>query len=451
MQNRNRMSRRHFLQIAGLGAASTLVLAACPAPVAAPSGGSSESSAPAAEKVVLTFGHHWEAAFRPVQEEFDKKYQEAHPDVEFQYTYNTWGDHNTIVPTWAAANTLPDIIYVHGSRAFPWAFEGIIISIQDQVDQDEPFNVAGIWEESLRLYRFKGNLIGIPYDHGAIILGYNKDIFDAAGEAYPDDTWTMDKFREVALKLTKTEGDQPQWGWSGGLPDFGNGGNDCMLRPWGAQEMNDVEDKLMLDTPEAAAAVQFWTDLINVDKSAPTPAQSQAFEQGAFIAGRIAMDTVASWSTPTLKQFASFNWDVAAWPQGTQRGCGAFGSGFSITRDSKHPEPAWQYMSAYLSKEGMEEVWGRSGRGSPARKDAYQSWMDSESAPDNAQAYLDALDTYAVTSSPFQTLAAAEINDICSRQATLLRNGETNVTDALAAIMSEGQPVLDEATARAKG
>ena len=451
MQNSNRMSRRHFLQVAGVGAASAFALAACPAPVAVPSSGSSEGSAPAAEKVVLTFGHHWEAAFRPVQEEFDKKYAEQHPGVEFEYTYNTWGDHNQIVPTWAAANTLPDIIYVHGSRSFPWAFEGIIINIQDQVDQDEAFNVKGIWEESLRLYRFKGNLVGIPYDHGSIILGYNKDIFDAAGEAYPDNTWTMDKFREVALKLTKLEGDQPQWGWSGDNPNFGNGDNDCMLRPWGAQEMNDIEDKLMLDTPEAAAAVQFWVDLITVDKSAPTPADSQAFEQGAFIAGRVAMHKVASWSTPTLKEFASFNWDVAAWPKATTRGCGAFGSGFSITRDSKHVEAAWQYMSAYLSKEGMEEMWGRSGRGSPAREAAYESWMNSASAPDNAQAYLEALNTYAITSSPFQTLAAAELNDICARQATLLRNGEANVTDALAAIMAEGQPVLDEATARAKG
>lgn len=445
------LSRRKFLQFSA-SALGVAALAACaPPPAGAPAASGGQAAAPAGEKIVLTFGHHWEAAFRPTQDTFDKKYIEQHPNIDLQSTYNTWSDHNNIVPTWAAANQLPDVIYVHGSRSYPWAFEGIIISIQDQVDKDEAFNVKGIWEESLRLYRFKGNLVGIPYDHGAIILGYNKDIFDAAGEAYPDDTWNMDKLREVALKLTKTDGDQPQWGWSGGFPDFGNGGNDCMLRPWGAQEMNAEEDKLMLDTPEAAAAVQFWYDMTHTDKSSPTPSQSQAFEQGAFIAGRVAMDTVASWSTPTLKQFASFNWDVAAWPGATAKGCGAFGSGFSVTRDSKHPNEAWEYLSAYLSKDGMEEMWGRSGRGSPARKDAYESWMKSASAPANAQAYLTALDSYAVTSSPFQTLAAAEINDICSRQATLLRNGEAQVADALATIMKEGQPVLEAAAARAKG
>ncbi|MFZ4850049.1 MAG: twin-arginine translocation signal domain-containing protein [Caldilinea sp.] len=56
----NQLSRRRFLQLAGTGAASLALLAACQAPVAAPSGG----EAPAAEGVTLTFGHHWEAAFR---------------------------------------------------------------------------------------------------------------------------------------------------------------------------------------------------------------------------------------------------------------------------------------------------------------------------------------------------------------------------------------------------
>ena len=32
---------------------------------------------------------------------------------------------------------------------------------------------------------------GIPYDHGPIIMGYNKDLFDAEGLAYPAEDWTL--------------------------------------------------------------------------------------------------------------------------------------------------------------------------------------------------------------------------------------------------------------------
>ena len=46
---------------------------------------------------------------------------------------------------------------------------------------DEEFNVDGMWEESVRLYRVDGRIHALPYDHGPIILGYNKDMFDAAG------------------------------------------------------------------------------------------------------------------------------------------------------------------------------------------------------------------------------------------------------------------------------
>jgi multiple sugar transport system substrate-binding protein len=447
--NQNLMSRRNFLKLSA-GVVSTAALAACAAPVApAPQQGGAAGSAPATQPVTLSFGHHWEAAFRPVQDDFDRQYREGHPNVQIDITYNTWGDHNQIVPTWAAANTLPDVIYVHGSRAFPWAFENIVVNIQDLVDADEGFNVTGIWDEALNLYRFQGNLHGIPYDHGPLILGYNKDLFDAAGMDYPSEDWTMDDLREAAIALTDLDSDLPTWGWAGTQPGFGNTDHVQALQPWGARLMNEEETQVLINTEEARQAIQFWTDLIVTDGVAPTPAESQAFEQGPWVSGRIAMNQVASWNTPTLARFAPFNWDVAPMPSGPAgRYTSSFGSGFGITRDSNNREAAWQYLSEYLSKEGMETVWGTTGRGSPARSDAYPSWMESDVAPEHAEYFLEALDNYAITGSPYQTLGAAEFNDMTGRHQTLLRSGETTVDAALTAIETEGNRILEEAHAR---
>ena len=69
--------------------------------------------------------------------------------------------------------------------------------------------------------------------------------------------------------------------------------------------------------------------------------------------------------------------------------------------------------------------------------------MDSEDAPDNAVAYLNALKTYAVTGGPFQTLAAPEVLDVIGRQAELMRLGEASVDEAIASIMDEAQGALD--------
>jgi multiple sugar transport system substrate-binding protein len=444
------LSRRRFLQLTGLTATGA-ALAACAAPGGAPAADGG-SAAPSTEAVTVTLGLTWEAAFQGTQKEFDDRFTEAHPDIILEPTYNTWGDHNNIVPTWAAADTLPDLIYVHGSRAFPWAFEGITIPLQSYIDSDEEFNASDVWAEALNLYNFKGEQHGIPYDHGPNLLGYNKDMFDAAGIAYPDETWTMDTLREMSLALTDTTGDIPKWGWSAEMPGLTNQDGVSCLGPWGVELLNEEENELLIDTPEARTAIQYWLDLILVDKSAPTAAESQAFEQGPWQAGQVAMAVVPSWETPSLATFSSFAWDVAPWPTGpVAQATGSFGSGFSLTKNTQHPDQGWAYLREYLSKEGMEFMWGSSGRGSPARKSAYQSWMDSEVVPEHAQYYLEAMDTYAITGRPYQTLAAAELNDIITRQVTLLKNGETDLESAMAAMMGEGSTVLTDAYNRLQG
>jgi len=394
----NRMSRRQFLQVASVGAASAAFLAACPAPAPAGDSGGEGGGEAAAEATTVSMGLTWGASFQPRQAEFNDAFMERNPDIELEVIYNTWADHNKVVPTWAAADQLPDVVYVHGSRGFPWAFEGITIPLDSYTESDEEFDVGGVWQEALRLYNFQGEQHGIPYDHGPILLGYNKDIFDAGGVDYPNADWTMDDLKEAAAALTDLEGEVPQWGYSGNCPAL-------------------------------------------TSTSAPsTPADSQAFEQGPWLSGQVAMENVPSWATPNLTEFASFGWDVAPWPTGPAgRVTGAFGSGFSITNDSKVPDESWRFMREYLSVDGMSFVWGESGRGSPARKAAYDSWMGSENAPEGAQYYLEALDTYAVTSRPYQTLGAAELNDLVNRTTALLKAGDVDVDGALEAIMTDGQ------------
>jgi len=404
-----------------------------------------EGEAPAPAQTVLTFGRHWSIAFRGHQEEWDNMFMERHPEIIIKRTYNTWGEHNQIVPTWAAAGELPDIIYVHGRYAFPWNYEGILISIQSYVDEDEEFNVGGVWEEALKLYQFQGEQYEIPYDHGPVILGYNKNLFDEAGVDYPAEDWTMDDMLEAAKELTKPG----VWGYGGYYGTTFGLGNELgisLVGPWGGEVLNEQETEILLDSPEAMEAIQWWADLIHVHKVAPTPADAEAVPAGVWVAGVAAMFGLASWGTPQLHEFAAFEWDVAPWPKGpVQQITGSFGSGFGITRDCVHPDVAWSYLREYLSKEGMEFMWGESGRGSPARKAAYQSWIESEIAPDHAAYYRDALENYAVTGHPYHTLAGGEIMDIFNRNTGLVQTGDATVEEAVQAIIDEGEPVLQEA------
>lgn len=429
------LSRRDFLKAAAAGAGAA-TLGAAPALF--------NTAALAQEPVTLTVAHAWDISFMPHQEEWDAMFMANNPDIQISNINNTWGDHQTIVPTWAAANQLPDILYVHGSRAYPWAHEGLLIDIEARATEDTAFDVNGIFEEALRLYRYEGNLHSIPYDHGPIILGYNKTMFDANGLDYPTEDWTMDDFKAAALALTIPG---QQWGYSGyyGTINLGNESSQAHLGPWGGTTFNDDESGLLLDSDEARTALNFWFDLMHVDHAIPNEEERSSFPAAIYLSGQVGMLGLATWGTPEMSDFATFEWDVAPWPTGPAgRRTGSFGSGYGITRDSQNPDAAWRYLSAYLSKEGMEFMWGTSGRGSPAREAAYQSYLDSERAPDGAQYYLDALANYAVTGHPYKSLTGPRVMDVINQNNTLLHTGEITVDQFISNVMEQTAPIFAE-------
>lgn len=396
----------------------------------------------AQEPVTLKFAVHWDPPFQPVQSAFDAGFSERHPEISIETIYNTWGDHNAIIPTWAAAGELPDIIYVHGSRAARWAAEGICANLDSYIEATPEFEVEGIFPEALVMYQYEGSQYALPFDHGVILLGYNKDAFDAAGLAYPDETWTMDDLAEAARALTIPN---QQWGFGGFYNGIGLVGEGAVsfLGPWGGANFNEAEDGLLFDTPESRAALEFWYGLI--DEGVIPNAEDVASLGGnqVMYTGQAAMFGMPSWETPGMTDFATFGWDVAPWPEGpVQRVTGAFGSGFCITTQSKNPDAAWLYLSEYLSTEGMIEMWGSSGRGSPARQAAYQSWIDSPYAPEHAQYYLDALENYAINGRPFSSLTGPEVIDVINQNQSLLNTGEISIDQFISNVTEQSAPIF---------
>lgn len=188
---RGTINRRRLIGLLATAAGGVLLAscapAAAPTPTPAPARPAAQPKAaltptPAAQPAAKTEGQvvelqmafTWEAAFQPVQEEFNKKFMERHPNIKIKSTYNTWADHNRVVPTWAAAKTLPDVIHVHGAYIQPWIKLGAFRSLEPYLKQDREFDFPNdFWPEPLKLYRYKGEHYAIPYDHGPLILGYN--------------------------------------------------------------------------------------------------------------------------------------------------------------------------------------------------------------------------------------------------------------------------------------
>ena len=67
--------------------------------------------------------------------------------------------------------------------------------------------LKGVYPQTLEAYKTPDGYYGLPRDFQTIVLFYNKDMFDAAGVAYPTADWTYDDLRNAAKKLTMVGAD----------------------------------------------------------------------------------------------------------------------------------------------------------------------------------------------------------------------------------------------------
>ena len=146
-----------------------------------------------------------------------------------------------------------------------------------------------------------GGQYGLPRDLNTIVLYYNKTMFDAAGIAYPDDTWDWAKLVEVgeaAHEGRERRRDRRPVGLLHRDDRHGELLELARLAERRRHHERRQARQTLLGTPEAAGGIQFLQDLIWKEKIMADPAlfaeTGDAFEQG-----KAAMEANGSWLVPT--------------------------------------------------------------------------------------------------------------------------------------------------------
>ncbi len=212
-----------------------------------------------------------------------------------------------------------------------------------------------------------GKIYGFPRDNDTTVLYYNKDLFDDAGVAYPDETWTWDEFLEAAKALTVRDarGRVVQYGVVLESNKYFN-----FLHQNGADMFDDPLNptRFTLDDPKAIEALQFMADLINEHQVAPSFAQMLQLGSSTelFQTGRVAMAMTNAARIPTFQQ-APFEWGVAPLPAGRTgiRANTMGGAGYVISANTKHPEEAWTFLKFLAGEEG-QAIFAKTGVAVPA-------------------------------------------------------------------------------------
>ncbi|MDR0417178.1 MAG: extracellular solute-binding protein, partial [Propionibacteriaceae bacterium] len=118
-------------------------------------------------------------------------------DIKIEIVEYDANDYETLMLTDMSAGNAPDIITVKQAKFTPqWANGKQLLDISDVVSQ-LPSNVSGAGS-----YVVDGVNYAVPYRQDSWVLFYNKDLFDEAGVAQPDGTWTWDDYAAAAEELT---------------------------------------------------------------------------------------------------------------------------------------------------------------------------------------------------------------------------------------------------------
>lgn len=298
----------------GLALGASLLLAGCsggtPAttPPTSPGGSTDTPSAPAGDVTLTMSG--WSLDTSPEFQTIADGFSAANPGVKVEIKVYDAGEYNTLLTADLAAGAGPDIITQKEVKYVPVFAEGN--QLLDVSDVPVPDGIGG-----MSSYQIDGKQYAIPYRQDTWVLFYNKDMFDAAGVAYPDGTWTWDDYAAKAKELSaafKASGSTAfgtyQHAWQSVVQGFANAqspgadiltGNFDHLKPYYER---------VLKLQDEGGQVDFNTRQAN-----------QLTYQGEFGKQNAAMLPMGTWYIATLitqqksGDADTFNWGFAPAPQ----------------------------------------------------------------------------------------------------------------------------------------
>jgi len=281
-----------------------------------------------------------------IEEEIIRRFSEEHDDIEVEFLgIGGSGNHFDKVMTMIAAGKGPDVTALEIQRAGP-QLEDVASDLTSFVERDD-FDLTG-----LRAYdligisgiRRHGKLLGLPWGMGQIILYYNCVAFDEAGLLCPENDWTVDEFILDAVKLTKdVDGD-------GEIDIFGYHPTGFHVSPWpwvfGVRNWVDLEkSQVLFDQPEFLEALSFRAEL----------EFAKGVVGGGFNTGKAGMHP--DWGSG-IRRILDGEWDVPRFgvvmnprlERGDTPIIYAHVHPLIITKTTKHPDAAWEFMKFYYSE-----------------------------------------------------------------------------------------------------
>ncbi|HLO28181.1 MAG TPA: sugar ABC transporter substrate-binding protein [Anaerolineales bacterium] len=316
----------------------------------------------------------------------------SNPNITVKVDVSDWESYWTKLKTLLSASTPPDVFAMDAPLYLDYQSRGVLLNLQPYLDKN-PDLLKGVYPQTLEAYKTPDGMFGLPRDFQTIVLFYNKDMFDAAGVAYPTADWTYDDLRNAAKQLTKDsngDGKIDQFGFYSDLWDMELIWSEGIWA-YGGDIINADHTKTLVGEPKAHEAWQLFHDMMFEDKSWPDSNTAGEYGGDPFLAGVAAMTTIGHWAVPGYAE-VKFKWDVAPMPKGPSGQTTSVNSaGFVVAKDSKSPDAAFEFLKYVLSEPAQKRL-AELGFACPVLKSVAESdAFLKQSTPINHKVFLDSL------------------------------------------------------------
>lgn len=332
-------------------------------------------------KTHLTF-QIWDVAQRDSMQAICDAYTAQNPDVVIEVQVTSWTEYWTKLEAAAESNTMPDIFWMHTNQILYYSDFGMLADVTDLYDDVDPNFYNEHFSEISRnnASGSNGRLYGVPKDKDNIILVYNKEMFDAAGVAYPDDDWTWDDMTDASAKIYETTG---KYGFMAYAEDHLGYWN--FVYQAGGYILNEDKTKAGFTQPATMDAMKFYIGIQN-EEWCPTQTYFAETQPGiAFFSELGSMYLEGNWEL--MNKATSYpnmdgKWDIAKLPicpnpaSGDGRATISNGLCYSTAARGKNLEVVKDVLK-YFGTEEAQRLAGSYGAAIPAYNGTEDSYFEA--------------------------------------------------------------------------
>lgn len=378
-----------------------------------------------------------------IRKKMGEMYVEENPDVDIEWV-DIGSERFQKTMTLISSGSAPDLLYIN-EYVYAFAEKNVLEPLDEYIANDSEFKLDRFYDNLIEPLKFDGKLYGLPQEVSPFVIYYNKDMFEANGIPLPTDEWTYEEFIDAAKKLTKAE--EKVYGYSHKATTWYDQQLLWMI-PNGVEIYSEDLKSTKFDSQEMLYSLNLLNDMVVKNKISPDPASIQAMGKGfdaLFRNGKVAMEAAGLWMIPTYDADPlPFNWDVVKIPRGTKNQETKAGVlNWSISKDSKNKDIAWDILKFFTSDEAMKLV-AESRMALPAVKgeEVNNIILNSGEIPKNIKAFVEAASEVNLTDQ--LSSRRNEMLDAMGKQLDSMLNGNQSPEDTQKKIVEETNKILGQ-------